>query len=305
MINNTSNTAQLITELNPSVLDGWLDVHIASAAFEFTFMYYWMINNNIPMTITHPFEPHKSYIRIHRPIYDIKFSKELKKDQPELVPDVMKFADKNKNDNGLIYVNNNNEKEIMGDNIRINHNAHGINAYSESGNYVHLSALLPNKLMLDFFMNKVGMKYKEVIMAFNGYLAYQLMFRTRLRKEGAPCTDTFFIDSDVADMLPLFFDDAYCTVLRDIPVMDIRTYHKIKNQLSPEMYEKYKDQIDRYELEQNKKKLTKKIPMTTAERQKTYCLRKIENKPKKVSMTRAERQKAYYERKKINAQNQH
>lgn len=249
-MNNTGETVQLVTEVNPEIIMGYELVHIAAAAFDRTFMSFWLKKNSLYPTIHTPFIKHSAPLVIHAPQFmDIMWSKNLKKLQPDILPRFIRYIDRHKT-GPILYVQNNDDlHRISG--TRINHNAHGVNQYSNFFNYAHLSALQPNKMLSDYYKTQVGMTQNEIRFAFGGYVTYQLLMRTALRNPASTQeVNVFLLDCGVALALTELFDNNH-KILPNIPIMDTRRMNSIIRKLSEmnatELLE-YKDIIKEYNI---------------------------------------------------------
>lgn len=272
MINNTAQTSQIIVEVNPSILVGWSSVWIAAAAFEHTFMAQWVFKNNFEARYVYEFEKHKSKLRIHMPTEMFHWTKSLRDSNKSLVNEFIAYV-KSNSAGQIIYVNNNDDQDTHVPNgIRINHNAHGINAYKHLTDYAHMSAINPNAMNYLFYKNHLDMTADQIAMAFQAYNTYQLLMRTSLRERtNVKWVNAFLFDTRVALALDYFFDNDVYEYITNISITDPRyeARQQVKSMTRAERDKYYR---------QMKKQTNKKPPMSPAER-----MRKSRAKKKGIS----------------------
>lgn len=257
------NTMNFMSVLSTAILRDWMSIHIASAAFEQTKMYYWLKTNNIEVSFINKFIPHKGNINIyssHDPYFH--WSKSKIEQHPELI--VSYHDEVNKWSTGeVISLRNNNVKNKLGMEIRLNHNVHGINSpkLQSITNISCESALIPSPLRYNFMVQYFELddkdrKTKQIIRHMHMYhLFYQVIMRCKLRDpnyNNEPI-NIFCPDQDIAVGLQYYFD------ITDIKQFDF-TSKIIGSCLSPA--ELHAERVRRY---RSKDKVEKK-PMTNAER---------------------------------------
>lgn len=259
LINNAATTAQVVIETDANILDGWSSIWIAAAAFEHTFMHQWLKSNKLEYTEVYPFVEHQVNLKIHVPIDQFYWTKALRNSDDSFLNLFVDYV--NTNATGpVVYVNNNDKKSKLisiTNGHRINHNAHGVNAYKHLTNYAHMSAINPNAMNYLFYKNHLHMEDKQIIMAFHTYNTYQLLMRTSLRnKSSDSCVNGFFLDTRIAVGLINFFRTY--DVIEQIPVVDPKKSTRDSKKKST-----YKPRTS-----------IKKQPLTSAEKQKNYRERK-------------------------------
>lgn len=196
----------IIQELNPVIMMHWVDVYVAGAAFECTFMRYWMDYNELEYDVVEKFEQHDTKIRLHAPsIDDFKWSKHKKNKHTEILDKYHKYVKANTT-NPLVIRNNDEVREIAGE-VRVSHNVHGMNLINKH-NIISVSletALVPDYQLKDFYRNVLDMKDKQITKAFSSYLFYQVVMRTAIRDD-IP-VDVFALDVNTIVGLIDFFSD--------------------------------------------------------------------------------------------------
>lgn len=261
-INNIGKTSQVILEVDPDLLEGWASVWVAAAAFEHTFMAQWLYKNNMNAKIVYEFEPHSVKMKMHVPQDTFKWSKTLRNLDDSLIKTFTTYVNTHKNDK-VIYVKNNKESEVLVDGIKITHNAHGINDYQELTDYAHMSAINPNAILYNFYKHELDMDLNQIAMSFNGYNAYQLIMRTKLRQpNNNQWVNIFLMDTTMALAILDLFDPNEYQVIPEIPLMDTRKQERT-----------HKKQVK----QQMNIKAPKKMPLTKQERNKLAYEKKKAN----------------------------
>jgi hypothetical protein len=182
---------EFVQELNPAVLSDWHSVHVAAAAFEKTFMYWWVLKHGIDIKVTKPFEPHTTQITIHYPDDGhggTTWSKYKTLNQPEIKGIFRDYV--NAVGAPLLRLKNNNDFTVMNNSEVISHNAAGINGKSHYEHVVMESTLNPTPLMGEWLKmqasNYLPSTIKADVALFEartGYIFYQVGMRCCLRDD--------------------------------------------------------------------------------------------------------------------------
>jgi len=207
---NSVETATLQLELNPDILMDWSSVWIAAAVFDRTFMSYWLKANRIDYETVFEFEPHSAAARWHIPQDEFSWSKNYRNRNPDIERTMREYINRTRSGK-LIYNSNNDSTTVLTFGTRINHNAHGVNAYSHLTDYAFLSAIKPHPLFVNFIKQHCGLDKKQFEFAFAGYTAYQLLMRSALRDpNNSTVVNLFFLDTTQAlGIMDLFDPNTY------------------------------------------------------------------------------------------------
>ena len=123
----------IAADLNPALVNGWISVHIAAAAFDTTFMSMWLKANGIAYKTVVPFKPHKQAPIFHMPEDEFSWSKYRRNVQPDALPSFYRYVEEKLQGGPCLVVRNNDELTARIHNeVKITHNVHGINTYSDS-----------------------------------------------------------------------------------------------------------------------------------------------------------------------------
>lgn len=245
LMSGASETSTIGLELSESVIDNWSSVWIAAAAFEKTFMGQWMRRNEIPYEIEYEFETHDVPVNWHMPTEEFRWSKGCRTANPEIEQVFRDYCERHRTGR-LIYNSNNDSTTAFAHGDKLSHNAHGINAYKDRVDYAFMSAIQPNAVYKNFLWQRCGFGGKEdwqaFAFAFSGYTAYQLIMRTALRDpSNTKPVNIFALDTAMIIAVMDLFNPHRSKTFTNIPVEDSRV---------------------------------KKKPLTPAEKQKLYRLRK-------------------------------
>jgi hypothetical protein len=203
----------VIQELRPEILAGWQTIWIACAAFEYTFMAYWMNLHDIGYKTHHklPFVKHQVPINIMGPD-DLKFtwSSYKQTNEQNLIEQYKEQVEPIAGlDKVLVLRNNNQERQVFQNEEKLPHNSAGGNGWREC-EYISLeSALNPTPNMSRFLYDVYGIggerEYDKVHVAQTVYTFYQTVMRSCLR-DGKPAT-VFCLDNRVIMGLAEFFEN--------------------------------------------------------------------------------------------------
>ena len=205
----------IAVELNDSMLNGWISVHIAAAAFDTTFMSMWLKANGVSYTISVPFTPHKQVPIFHVPEDSFSWSKYRRNAQPDVLPEFYRYVEGQLKGGPCLVVRNNDEIAAkLSNEQKITHNVHGINTYSDSTAVCLSTALKPGwsfKAFLTQQAEAAGLWTEKVdgfiARAFGSYMFYQILMRSALRVEGnSKPVHCFVLDHEIAMGLMDFFD---------------------------------------------------------------------------------------------------
>lgn len=241
LFNNAVQTTTIGLELCESVLDHWSSVWIAAAAFERTFMAYWMESNQIPYAIAYEFEPHQGTVNWHMPKEEFRWSKACRTANPDILAEFRDYCNRMRSGK-LIYNKNRDDNTVYINSDRLPHNAHGINEFRERTDFAFSSAIQPTAFFKNFVNERCGLSGKALTFAFQGYTVYQLIMRTAIRdlNNTAP-VNVFALDTEMLHGVMELFDHKHSSYFPNISVEDQRS---------------------------------KKKPLTPAQRQKLYRQRK-------------------------------
>ena len=205
----------IAVELNDSMMNGWISVHIAAAAFDSTFMSMWLKANGLSYTTSVPFTPHKQAPIFHIPNDTFSWSKYRRNTQPDVLPEFYRYVEGQLQGGPCLVVRNNDEIAAkLSNEQKITHNVHGINTYSDSTAVCLSTALKPGwsfKAFLTQQAEVAGLWTEKVdgfiATAFGSYMFYQILMRSALRVEGnSKPVHCFVLDHEIAVGLMDFFD---------------------------------------------------------------------------------------------------
>jgi len=233
LMNDTVQTAGLMSQLNPKLLSNWSSVWIAAAAFEKTFMSAWMHTNNLAFEVVKPFVAHQVRVDFHMPCETFRWSKACRDSNPDIESSFSNYVYQHRQGR-LIYNSNNDSKTAFMFADRITHNAHGINEYSDRTDYAFATAIQLNATYTNFIKQFTGMSSDDISFALSGYMAYQLIMRTALRDSAnEKSVQVFVLDTQmILGVLDLFDPHLYETHA-DIPVKDLRGQTRKDQRQSP------------------------------------------------------------------------
>ena len=204
---------EFVQELDPGILSGWCSVHVAAAAFEKTFMYWWVLKHGIHIKVTKPFEPHTTQITIHYPEDGhggTTWSKYKTLNQPEIKQTFRDYV--NAVGAPLLRLKNNNDFTVMNNSEVIGHNAAGINGKSHYEHVVMESTLNPTPLMGEWlkmqasnYLPSTTRADVALFEARTGYIFYQVGMRCSLRDERP--AHFYVIDNRAVIALTYYFDN--------------------------------------------------------------------------------------------------
>lgn len=231
--------AKIISVLDPHLLEGWKDIMIAAAAFEYTKMYYWMKSFGLQTRTISEFIPHDRNIRLHcdsrigqrlnNPSFSDKgfvFSNSLRKKHPEMIENYHEYINKHRTGKIITLRNNDEKKRSLPDEVILSHNIHGLNNFTEFTNVNLESALNPDpvkeRFMRDMWLSmKSKAEQDRLILHFtSSYLFYQMIMRTKLRdwEYFGDVVDVFTPDQAIAASFVDYFNPD-CIEVREMNLL--------------------------------------------------------------------------------------
>jgi hypothetical protein len=204
----------IAVELNDSMVNGWISVHIAAAAFDSTFMSMWLKANGVSYTISVPFKPHKQVPIFHVPEDSFSWSKYRRNTQPDALPEFYRYVEGQLQGGPCLVVRNNDELTAkLSNEQKITHNVHGINTFSDSTAVCLSTALKPGWSFKSFLMQQAEVAFGDqhnhgfIAKAFGSYMFYQILMRSALRVDGnSKPVHCFILDYEIVMGLIEFFD---------------------------------------------------------------------------------------------------
>jgi len=198
-------------ELDPVIIQGWQSVWIAAAAFHMTFMGLWLLYNGFEFEIKHPFIPHRRVPTFHSP-QRLRYSRNFRENNPEVFEEFHQYIQGVIQGQECLAVKNNDEIRSMTDEVKLTHNAHGMNSYTNFRNIYLASSLNPSPKFHEFLADMSGLDtdeecHKFIVAAMAGYTYYQLILRTHLRLPNEVGeVNVFLLDHEIQAALLEFFD---------------------------------------------------------------------------------------------------
>lgn len=244
MTGNTSNkkSFKLYGIATKEILENWLSVYCAAAAFETTSMYWWFNYHRYEFSYIEngEFQPHQ-FNNHHLHYGDFKLwskSKQITQsgDIDSIELQHVEYAKNIIQNNDVISLRNwETKKAKFANEIRVNHNIHGMNNPRLANcSFVSVeSALNPSKqyfaFMSEIFLKNVTNKDKDMIIRqmFSGNLIYQIIMRSVLRSSDYSGQDvhTFLMDQITCNMMDYYFTNHQ---LHPIPIVVNSTKNKDK-----------------------------------------------------------------------------
>lgn len=242
--NSEAGRAEFIQSLSISRIRYWKSVYVAAAAFEQTFMYHWIKFNHEQINVVHPFKKRELPIRLHCP-EDLDWSKYKQDNMPEIHSRYVAYVESVCESNGSnpLAVRNNSSKQSLANEVKLNHNPHGLNQFTEYTSVSLETALNPSNVFKEWLVQIMDMNDKSITSSFSSYMFYQILMRTALRLSlNEKPVDVFLLDSKTAYELFNYFN----MKSDDIIPMDLG--------------------------------VKKKIPLTSAQRKARWRAKQVQNK---------------------------
>ena len=262
---------ELIVSLHERIFEDWAYLTIAAAAFEHTFLHHWFQCAGFEIHTERPFVKQKRNIRLHTMALPdgLKWSNRKRNLYPEILNDYHAYVNANL-PKPILGVRNNAEGRRLIDEVKLGHNAHGNNDYTEYTAISLETALVVTPTLNEFYTRQIGLTESQVITAFPAYIFYQLIMRTALRVRGNTQTvDVAILDHQSTVELANFLDWPIDDTLQNItttwkppqkptgrprrnpngPVMTSRERNKLwrerQNKLANDLFEVVKEDIDK------------------------------------------------------------
>jgi hypothetical protein len=206
----------VIQELHPYLLTGWSSVHLAAAAFDKTFLSWWMKKHEMAYSVIHPFIPHQTPIFMYYPDLGdgdgFNNSRNKKTTMPWVREQFNEFV-ASVSEPVLRLKNNVDQAGIFADEHCVKHNVAGINSYSHIQHVSLESSLNPSPEMTVWFNKQIDcaclpMNQKKdglIYSARTGYLYYQVLMRSCLRNGQE--ASVFTLDSRAILAIIDYFDN--------------------------------------------------------------------------------------------------
>jgi hypothetical protein len=224
LITSKVSSKFIYAALKPSVFYHWKCITIASAKIENSFMGMWMNSNNIRYAVKQEFTKHsKNKLFIHFPDNghgDFSWSKTRCQENPEILAEWFDYVNrviKTKELGRPISIKNNFVKRTLHNEVKINHNAHGIECVQvlNSDNELEdidltklhavsfASAIKPSNGLSSYFREVYELTSKQIESGLRTYNVYQLIMRSALRDyKNTNDVHIFLMDSN--DVLAMF-----------------------------------------------------------------------------------------------------
>lgn len=217
---DTPTTFNVHGILTADILRGWKSIYVAAAAFEKTFMRYWLDYHNIPYVIEdgREFQKHtNNNVKIHYlPLK--RWSRALRNNQKKCTnsyeEQFVEYVRAKIGRKDVIVLRNNGTEKVFAGEIKVAHNAHGQNKNKMQNcqSIVIMSAINPDDSNRIFIQNELLKNYPDSsknealsqMYAINNF--YQIAFRSALRNTGN--ADIFVMDQIVANGLEYYFENA-------------------------------------------------------------------------------------------------
>jgi len=214
---------EFVRELDPVVLQDWMSVFVAAAAFESTFMGVWVHRHGFTVLDNeNPFVPvHYGVAHFHAPVQqDFRWTNYRRKANPYIhdyyAAEVNRIRREN-NITDIVTVRNNGSDVELDHEQRLKHNCHGQNQFQHVTAASCESALIPSPIFDSFLKEEMGMSHQQIVTAYCAYEFYQMIMRIALRdRTNTQRCDIFLLDAEVGQYLMAFFDLDQVEVSHDI-----------------------------------------------------------------------------------------
>jgi hypothetical protein len=190
------------------MFEDWACVNIAAAAFEHTFLHHWFQICGFDIHIERPFVKQKRHIRLHTMALPdgLKWSNRKRTQYPEILDDYHAYVNANL-PKPILAVRNNAEGRRLINEVRLGHNAHGNNGYTDYTAISLETALVVTPTLNEFYTRQIGLTAQQVVTAFSAYTFYQLVMRTALRlADNTQAVDVAILDHQTTVELANFLD---------------------------------------------------------------------------------------------------
>lgn len=261
-------TVNVISVLNPEVLNFWHSVYIASANFFYSKMGNWFLHYKFQYYTPdeYVFNKHTGNIILHTS-HDSKFtwSNTKRQNYPDILQKYHEYV-KSVTNTKIITIRNNNELSNLGDiEKNVKHNVHGLNDLDSYCNISLESALIPDNIIKNFIidnwlthLSKYEQKHMITHM-FSAYLFYQVIMRTKLRSKdySGEQINIFVLDQDTGVCLLEYFEIAkacemditshinWKTIGRPIKYLSDEDKKQAKSETNKRTYEKRKNSVNK------------------------------------------------------------
>lgn len=208
-VNELSNDSYLLSVLSPSMYEGASRVYIACANFTRTQQYIlWKNLFKVDFDVVNSFVPYKDKKVIIHWAEQYRNSKTYNSKNDSIRKAFIDYVNLNRNNEDVIYVDNNSNRDIPNW-VRLTHNCHGVNEFSEKAHIVIMSAINYNSFVINFFNEVVNISHEQIRYALIGELSHQISMRGILRKtNNNRVCHIYVMEQELAMYLYSLFDEA-------------------------------------------------------------------------------------------------
>ena len=179
----------IIQELRAEIMEHWASIWVACAAFEVTFMRYWLDRNKIAWRI-HPqleFVRHTTEVIVNGSD-ELIWSKHKKNNLPNIYSEFGVYAGNIIKNEPTLRLSNNGSPKLFENEVTMTHNIAGMNSYTDIKHISLESALNPSPTMSKFLLDAHeeqfdGQTGDLIYQARTLYLYYQAAMRSCLRND--------------------------------------------------------------------------------------------------------------------------
>jgi hypothetical protein len=191
---NSAGRAEFVQSLDISHIQHWKSASIAAAAFDRTFMAHWLKFNKVPYLITQPFVARALPIHLHCP-EELNWSRYKQRNQTDIIVKYSEYVNQICLEQQMepLVVRNNSSKNQLANEVKLNHNPHGLNQYTDYRAISLETALNPSQEFGDWLKQDVNMTPEAITSAFSGYIFYQIIMRSCLRTPENKSTAHLFL----------------------------------------------------------------------------------------------------------------
>ena len=187
LLSGSAVKINIIQELDPLLLYSWDSIHIAAASFDKTFMHMWFKKHKIKFKIVEEFKKHAETLNVYYPDDGDggwAWSRNKKTTMEWLQNEFHNEIVKSVGPVNYLRLKNNNQSRLTTNEVKVPHNAAGLNNYSHIENVVLESSLNPAP-EFSAWLNEIADVYLNnddaVFSARTGYIYYQVLMRSCLR----------------------------------------------------------------------------------------------------------------------------
>lgn len=190
-----------VQQLKPHLFQDWKSIRISAANFEVTLMAKWLSFHNFIFNYE---KPEHKYIKERLPMTiftsNITVTSTIQTIDSSLIQKFTREVVEKTNINDPLIIRNSKSRKAISNEIKVQHNMHGLNCYRDKSLAIYNSSLKRSKFFYKWLKDEFNINYIDHVAATDAYLTYQLIFRTSIRNRlpnparvylGIACKTTF------------------------------------------------------------------------------------------------------------------